>query len=137
VLVALTLVVSAGGAKIARAGQAQNGKSVILSRGAQLVVSLTGNATTGYAWKIRSVNKSVLKPLTVKYVPNPNPKHLVGSGGVYKLSFKARAFGTTVLRLVYARGESSGGSYWLRVIVSGSGAGLSPRPLAFGPAAFN
>jgi predicted secreted protein len=122
-LVALTLVIAnAGAAKITRVGRAQNGKSVILSRGAQLLVSLKGNATTGYAWKVRSVNKSVLKPLTVKYVPNPNPKHLVGSGGVYKLRFGARAFGTTVLKLVYARGKKSAGSYWLRVIVSGSGA---------------
>ncbi|MGA9762744.1 MAG: protease inhibitor I42 family protein [Gaiellaceae bacterium] len=122
-LVALTLVVaSADAAKIVRAGRAQNGKSIILSRGAQLVVSLKGNATTGYAWKVRSVSKSVLKPLTVKYVPNPNPKHLAGSGGVYKLRFSARTYGTTALRLVYARGKKSAGSYWLRVIVSGSGA---------------
>jgi predicted secreted protein len=93
-----------------------------LTQGAQLLVSLKGNATTGYSWRVKSVARSVLKPLAVKYVPSPNPKHLVGVGGVYKLRFSARASGTTILKLVYARGKKTGRSYWLRVIVSGSGA---------------
>ncbi len=121
-LVAFTLLVTgADAAKIVRVGRAQNGKSVIVKRGAQLLVSLKGNATTGFAWKIRSVKKSVLKPLAVKYVPSRNPKHLVGKGGVYKLRFRARTTGMTVLKLVYARGKKRAGSYWLRVIVSGRG----------------
>ena len=97
---------------------AQNGKKVSLRVGDQLVVSLKANATTGYAWKIRSVKKKVLKPRSATYVPSPNPKHLVGTGGVYKLRLKALAKGTTTLRLKYMRGGESGGSYALRVIVS-------------------
>lgn len=120
-LAAVALATGAIAANIVRVGSSQNGKSVILPRGAQLVVSLKGNATTGYAWKVRSVNKSVLKPLAVTYVPSPNPKHLVGKGGVYKLRFRALKNGTTVLKLAYARGKTRGGSYWLRVIVSGAG----------------
>ena len=103
---------------VVNAGSAQNGKRVSLRVGDRLVVSLKANATTGYAWKIRSVKKKVLKPRAAAYVPSPNPKHLVGTGGVYKLRLKALAKGTTTLRLRYVRGGESGGSYALRVVVS-------------------
>ena len=100
------------------AGSAKNGKSVALHSGDQLVVTLKGNATTGYAWKVKSAKKSVLKPRAVTYHPDPNPTHLVGAGGVYKLRFKALTHGTTLLKLVYARGKDLSGSYKLRVVVS-------------------
>jgi inhibitor of cysteine peptidase len=103
---------------VVNASSAQNGKKVSLHVGDQLVVSLKANGTTGYAWKIRSVKKKVLKPRSATYVPSPNPKHLVGTGGVYKLRLKALAKGTTTLRLRYMRGGESGGSYALRVIIS-------------------
>jgi predicted secreted protein len=115
---AATVAAFACGSGVVRAGSAKNGRSVALHRGDQLVVSLKGNATTGFAWKLKSVNRSVLKPRSVKYVPSPNPHHLVGVGGAYKLRFRALARGTTVLRLKYARGKEFGGSYRLRVVVS-------------------
>jgi predicted secreted protein len=120
-LVVFVLAVGSAGAAdvgVVRVGGSKNGASVTLQRGSRLVVSLKGNATTGYAWKVRSVDKSVLKPLGVTYVQNPNPKHLLGVGGVYRLPFKALARGTTVLKLVYVRGKEFGGSYTLRVVVS-------------------
>lgn len=99
-------------------GAAGKGKSVTLRHGQWLVVSLKGNATTGYAWKIRSSGRaSVLKSHGAKYVPSPNPTHLVGKGGVYKLRFEALARGTTSIKLVYARGSELARSYRLRVIV--------------------
>ena len=117
--VALTSTAAIACNDLVSAGAAQNGKSVALHSSDQLVVSLKGNATTGFAWKIRSAGKSsVLKPLAVKYTPDPNPTHLVGKGGVYKLRFKALARDTTSLKLVYARGNELGGSYKLRVVVS-------------------
>lgn len=118
-LVALSLAVAgAEAARVVSVGSASNGKSVSLQRGDWLVVSLKGNATTGYAWRVKCVTKSVLKPRAVTYVPDPNPKHLVGKGGVYRLRFKALTRGTTTLHLVYARGKDLGGSYKLRVVVS-------------------
>jgi inhibitor of cysteine peptidase len=111
------LAVACNGALVT-AGSAQNGKRVSLRVGDQLLISLKANATTGYAWKIRSVKRAVLKPRSIKYVPNPNPKHLVGVGGVYKLRLKALARGTTTLRLKYLRSGDLGGSYTLRVRVS-------------------
>lgn len=120
-LVALTaaLATACNGA-VVTAGSAQNGTSVSLHVGDQLFVSLKANATTGYAWKIRSVKKAVLKPHWVKYVPDANPNNLAGAGGTYKLRLKALAKGTTTLRLKYLRSWSgeTGGSYTLRVVVS-------------------
>jgi predicted secreted protein len=104
--------------KTQRLGSKANGKTVGLAVGGQLFVSLKGNATTGYAWKIASVSRSVLQPSPIKYVQNPNPKHLLGVGGVYKLNFKGLARGTTVLKLVYTRGSELGELFWLRVVVS-------------------
>lgn len=118
-LVALTAAVAvACNGTVVTAGSAENGESVSLHVGDQLVVSLKANATTGYGWKIRSVKKAVLKTRSVKYVPNPNPKHLMGVGGVYKLQLKALKTGTTTLRLKYLRSGDLGGSYTLRVVVS-------------------
>ena len=119
--VALSLAVAgAGAARVVSVGSASNGKSVSLHSDDWLVVSLKGNATTGYAWRVKCVTKSVLKPRAVTYVPNPNPKHLMGVGGVYKLQLKALKKGTTTLRLKYLRSWSgeNGGSYTLRVVVS-------------------
>jgi inhibitor of cysteine peptidase len=116
---AAALATACNGA-VVTAGAAQNGARVSLHVGDQLFVSLKANATTGFAWKLQSVNKSVLKPRAAAYVPNANPKHLVGVGGVYKLRLKALTKGATTLRLKYLRswnGES-GGSYTLRVVVS-------------------
>ena len=118
-LVFLALLVAAAcAAEVVQVGPPKNGKSVTLDRGDRLVVWLRGNATTGYAWSVKSVDKTVLKPLAVKYVPDPNPRHLVGSGGIYKLRFEAVAVGKTTLKLIYARGKDVGGSYKLRVVVT-------------------
>jgi inhibitor of cysteine peptidase len=118
-LVALSsaLAVACNGT-IVGVGSAQNGKSVTMHDGDQLLVSLKANVTTGFAWKIGSVKREVLKPHSIKYVPDLNPKHLVGAGGTYKLRLKALAKGTTTLRLKYLRsGGEVGSSYALRVIV--------------------
>ncbi len=120
-LFALTAALAAAcNGTVVTAGAAQNGKSVSLHVGDQLVVSLKANATTGYGWKIRSVEKTVLKPHSTKYVPDANPNKLAGAGGVYTLRLKALAKGTATLRLKYMRSWSgeSAGSYTLRVVVS-------------------
>lgn len=123
VLIALVVALTAALAgacngTVVSAGSSQNGKRVSLHVGDQLVVSLKANATTGYAWKIRSVKRAVLKPHSIKYVPTANPKHLVGVGGVYKLQLKALTKGSATLRLKYLRSGELGGSYTLRVVVS-------------------
>jgi predicted secreted protein len=118
IALALSAAALACNGALVSAGSADNGQSVTLRHGQWLVISLKGNATTGYAWKVRSAGRaSILKPLATKYVPDPNPTKLVGKGGVYKIRFEALAPGTTSLKLIYARGSELGGSYTLRVVV--------------------
>jgi inhibitor of cysteine peptidase len=111
---------TASACKVVSVGKAENGKTVTLHAGDQLLVTLAANATTGYAWKVQSVQKQILKPLASKYVPAPNPTHLVGKGGVAKLTFRAKSVGTTTLKLVYVRSfepTAPAGSFKLRVVV--------------------
>lgn len=104
----VALVMAAGAtAAVVHVGPAKNGKSISLQRGDRLVVSLAGNATTGYAWKLQSVDRKILRPILDTYVPSPHPAGIVGSGGVYRLGFRALAKGTTTLRLVYARSSGA------------------------------
>lgn len=82
-------------------GVAFNGQQVPLKVGDALRVKLAGNATTGYAWKVKSLGGPVLRATGVRYVPSPHPPGVVGSGGTYFVSFKAVAKGKALLKLVY------------------------------------
>jgi predicted secreted protein len=98
----LVLGSSASAADIRRVGPKANGSSIMIPLDTILVVSLPGNATTGYSWRVRLVNRDILKPLSVRYMPKkPLPGH-VGGGGTYVLRFQAISYGMTRLRLVYA-----------------------------------
>jgi inhibitor of cysteine peptidase len=104
VLFAMLLVVSAAAAsRVVRVGPRANGGRVVLHRGDRLVVSLPGNATTGYSWRVSAVNRAILKPLGVTYVPKKVVPPKVGAGGTFVLHFRAIADGTTRLKLVYAQ----------------------------------
>jgi inhibitor of cysteine peptidase len=111
---------AARSARTVNVGKARDGKTVTLHRGDKLVVSLAGNPTTGYNWKLKSVDRSVLRPLGMKYIPDQHAPNVVGSGGVYKLSFKALARGETELRLSYLRSfepNKPADSFRLHVVV--------------------
>ncbi len=100
VLAAGVLAAAAGAGTIVTVGPAANGKTVRLKVGATLVVRLAGNPTTGYTWSTKAVDRRVLKPLPIAYSASSN---LPGSGGIFRIRFRAIARGTTTLRLVYAR----------------------------------
>lgn len=108
-LAALALLASAATAasfvltKTVQVGAAKDGKTVTLRKSDKLVVSLAGNATTGYEWQVKSVKRKVLSLSASKYVPAKNPSGVVGAGGVYKLTFHSVAKGQTTLKLIYAR----------------------------------
>jgi predicted secreted protein len=119
-LAAFALLAASASAATITVTKANNGKTVTLKKGDKLVVKLAANATTGYAWKVKSVDKTVLEPVSSKYVPSPNPKHLVGAGGTYKLTLAARSAGSTTLKLIYVRSfepNKPAGSFKLGVTV--------------------
>jgi predicted secreted protein len=102
--VAAVVAGAAAAAHVLKFGPGDNGKSYLVHRGDVLVISLPGNATTGYAWRLASVKRSVLKPTGVKYVPRKTGT--AGAGGTYKLSFRAVSLGQATVKLVYRQGGS-------------------------------
>ena len=79
-----------------------NGRLVELVAGNSLVIELTGNPSTGYAWETSSTDASVLKEVkgAAKFKPDTNR---IGSPGKVTLLFKAVGEGRTTLKLVYHR----------------------------------
>jgi inhibitor of cysteine peptidase len=78
-----------------------DGQSVRISTGQQLVISLDGNPTTGYTWDVDTTNEDVLKQ-----IGEPEFKAssgALGAGGVMTLAFEALSQGNTTLKLVYHR----------------------------------
>jgi predicted secreted protein len=95
---------SARSSDVRKIGPKANGTTVLLHTSDVLVVSLPGNATTGYGWRIFSIDKTVLKHLGTRYVPKKAvPGQVVGSGGTYVLRFRAVGPGASPLKLGYVQ----------------------------------
>jgi len=81
--------------------EADNGKTIQLRNGEKLVVTLTGNPTTGYTWDPVLPADSIVKQIgQAEFTPESNQ---VGSGGKVALTFQAVAPGQGPLQLVYHR----------------------------------
>lgn len=113
-----SLVGAAAASTIVRVGPKANGRLLRLQTSDILVVSLPGNASTGFAWKVRSVDRSVLRPISTKYVPRPSGGK-VGTGGTFVLRFRADQAGRTRLGLGYMQSGSTNAAktFSLRVLV--------------------
>lgn len=76
-------------------------RSVKLSVGDILEVTLDGNPTTGYQWEVAQVDGSVLKKVgETEYATSEAG---LGAGGKVTLRFEAASVGETTLNLVYHR----------------------------------
>ena len=100
-LVVFVVAATASAARIVRLDGRSNGRTVTLMVGDVVRVSLAGNPTTGYSWRLRGVNRAVLAPVTRRYVPTRPIRP--GSGGTFVFTYRASAAGTTRLRLAYSR----------------------------------
>jgi inhibitor of cysteine peptidase len=100
---ALILAGAALAGRIVRVGPSANGKKTVLHARDTLIVSLPGNATTGFSWRLRRVDRAVLKLTSSDYIPNKTSPPRVGSGGKFVFRFRAVADGTTPLKLVYVQ----------------------------------
>jgi predicted secreted protein len=92
--------------RVVRVGRLANGKTIVLRPSDRLVVTLPGNATTGYSWSVLQIDKPVVKYLGRSYVP-PSYPGKVGAGGKYVLRFRAVRDGTTKLKLGYLQEGNS------------------------------
>lgn len=87
--------------KIVPVDEKKNNSTVELTVGDRIEISLPGNPTTGYEWKLRAVDKEILEPLgELEYKPNDEA---LGAGGRYTLRLKAIATGETRVEIVYRR----------------------------------
>ena len=79
--------------------ESDSGRTVGLSQGQPLSVSLRENSSTGFTWEIVPGSELFLSQQgPSQYLPDSN---IVGAGGVRTFTFKAVASGHTTLRLIY------------------------------------
>jgi len=101
-LVAETL----GGMPTPTLDESDNGRTVAMVPGGDLIVSLPGNPTTGYNWEVSVANPSVVKESQpVAYMASSN---LVGSGGTYTFQYRAVKAGRTDITFLYRRSWETG-----------------------------
>lgn len=106
VILVLSLVVSlaAIGCGSGMKTYTQSDTNITASIGDQFVIQLESNPTTGFQWGISgSLNPTVVKKVSSKYVPGKNAQTKVGAGGVENWTFQAMAKGTTKIVMTYAR----------------------------------
>jgi inhibitor of cysteine peptidase len=78
-----------------------NGSVIKVQPGDQITVTLSGNPTTGYTWKLAAIRIDVLEPgLEPEYVRDST---LPGAGGKFTFRFTARSQGYTKVILAYLR----------------------------------
>lgn len=84
--------------------QADSGKTVSLARGGTLIVALTSNPSTGYAWSVVSPEpKNLELDGQPEFVPPGSTSPVVGAAGTQVFTFKAVATGKSTLRMEYRR----------------------------------
>lgn len=77
-----------------------NGSTIMMRVGEKRKVALSGNATTGYAWRIVKIDGESVHP-DEKWHYQAKPPFLTGSGGYFQREFEAVQPGLTDVYLIY------------------------------------
>jgi inhibitor of cysteine peptidase len=84
---------------------ADNGKTVTVTKGQSILVKLQSNPTTGYKWVVASTDRTFGYPASDRFVQNGDGA--VGSGGLQRLTWKTTSpldmVGTHKVKLEYKR----------------------------------
>lgn len=80
-----------------------SGSTCSLSLEDTLEIVLRSNPSTGYQWKMVSLDTTVLNNIDKSYIPDKVPKHTVGSGGKSIFHFVAVKKGGSQVKLIYNR----------------------------------
>ncbi|MBI5608117.1 MAG: protease inhibitor I42 family protein [Deltaproteobacteria bacterium] len=103
-----TIDIKAAASKAVKLDDTDNGTVAVAKAGQDIVVTLSSNATTGYAWKVTSTDKTFGYP-TDKYVAPTSGA--VGAGGQQVLTWKTSGplpmAGTHKVTLQYLKSGSS------------------------------
>jgi len=94
-------------AKQATLTAADNGSQVELKVGAQIVISLDGNPSTGFTWEAKDLDTAMFEQVGDPTFISSDPG-LVGAGGTLILTFEALKAGAATLTLVYHRPWETG-----------------------------
>jgi len=78
----------------------QNGGSVTLTQGQHMTLTLPGNPSTGYQWKVPNSIEAYLTLHDSSYTPGSDR---IGAPGHYTFHFEAQTEGTVNLHMAYAR----------------------------------
>jgi inhibitor of cysteine peptidase len=81
---------------------ADNGETVRLFAGQELIIQLDGNPSTGYTWETKGLDTNMFMQVGDVQFTSSDPK-LVGSGGTQTLTLKVLNTGTSTLMLIYHR----------------------------------
>jgi predicted secreted protein len=78
-----------------------NNSTILYSQNSQFSLSLVGNITTGYTWKISSIDSAKIVPLgTYEY---KSSSQAIGSSGNFIFKFRTKEKGSTLLKLYYLK----------------------------------
>ena len=83
-----------------------DGATVQLAPGDEVVVELESNVTTGYEWKLTALDTSIVRETSRDYTTDEENKDSEGGGGTTELHYEAVGAGNTTLQLAYT-GPSS------------------------------
>ncbi|HEY4258343.1 MAG: protease inhibitor I42 family protein [Candidatus Udaeobacter sp.] len=78
-----------------------NGASVEVQCGAKITIELKENPTTGYRWRISSIDEVFLQPECDEFLPPDQTTP--GAGGLRRFFFRAKSAGSTALTLISKR----------------------------------
>ena len=83
---------------------AEDGKTIKAATGKKMEISLKGNPTTGFEWRMAELKSEVVKTDGKgEYVPDKNNPPRVGSGGTFVFKFIAAKPGKATLKFEYLR----------------------------------
>lgn len=87
------------------AALAEDAPRIGCSKNGELIISVSGNPTTGYAWWATLLTDGVAKLENPDgdYVEDPHEEDMVGVGGTYTFRLSPLAAGETLLHLKYFR----------------------------------
>jgi inhibitor of cysteine peptidase len=101
ILLILCLAGCHSGTGQANLTEEDNGTTINLKAGDEIVLNLKGNITTGYSWSVQELDEQYLQQQgEEEYKSDSN---LIGAGGTSTFTFKAMQAGQTTLRLIYSR----------------------------------
>ena len=81
---------------------ADNGNSVEVKAGGEIVIALDGNPSTGYTWEAKDLDTTLFEQVGDPFFTSSNPG-LVGSDGTLTLTFLTLKEGIATLTLIYHR----------------------------------